>query len=238
LRGNIAFKPQPLSDKLFTDEFMRLGQDAAATYTEEAKVPRQSFIAFKQVPWHHQARLVVEESEIGIRTPFLDNALVRLTFRAPEPLLTSSALSMRLIREGNPELAEIQTDRGARYPASFLDKIRAAFEQFRFKAEYVYDYGMPQWLAKLDHAIARLRLEKLFLGRHKFYHFRVWYRDALAPYVKEMLLDGQTRQSPFLRGNRLEQMVKDHTTGVANYTSEITQLLSLELIQRQLLTNN
>jgi len=238
LRGNIAFKPQPLCDKLFTGEFVRLGQDAAATYTEEAKVPRQSFIAFKQVPWHHQARLVVEESEIGIRTPFLDNALVRLTFRAPETLLTSSALSMRLIREGNPELAEIQTDRGARYPASFLDKIRAAFEHFRFKAEYVYDYGMPQWLAKVDHALARLRLEKLFLGRHKFYHFRVWYRDALAPYVKEVLLDGQIRQSPFLHGNRLEQMVKDHTTGVANYTSEITQLLSLELIQRQLLTNN
>jgi len=238
LRGNIAFKPQPLSNKLFTDEFMRLGQDAAATYTEEAKVPRQSFIAFKQVPWHHQARLVVEESEIGIRTPFLDNALVRLTFRAPEPLLRSSALSMRLIHEGNPELAKIQTDRGTRYPASFLDKIRAAFEQFRFKAEYVYDYGMPQWLAKLDHAIAWLRLEKLFLGRHKFYHFRVWYRDALAPYVKEILLDGQARQSPFLRGNRLEQMVKDHTTGVANYTSEITQILSLELIQRQLLANN
>lgn len=238
LRGNIAFKPQSLGNNLFTEEFMRLGQEAAATYTEEAKVPRQSFIAFKQVPWYHQARLVVEESEIGIRTPFLDNALVRLTFRAPEPLLTSSALSMRLIREGNPELAQIQTDRGARYPASFLDKIRAAFEQFRFKAEYVYDYGMPQWLARLDHAIARLRLEKLFLGRHKFYHFRVWYRDALAPYVKEMLLDGQTRQSPFLRGNRFEQIVKDHTTGVANYTSEITQLLSLELIQRQLLTNN
>ena len=160
-------------------------------------MPRQSFIAFKQVPWYHQARLVVEESEIGIRTPFLDNALVRLTFRAPEPLLTSSALSMRLIREGNPELAEIQTDRGARYPASFLDKIRAAFEQFRFKAEYVYDYGMPQWLAKLDHAIARLRLEKLFLGRHKFYHFRIWYRDALAPYVKEMLLDGKTAKVRF-----------------------------------------
>jgi len=238
LRGNIAFRPQPLSDKLFTDEFVSLGQDAAASYTEEAKVPRQSFIAFKQVPWHHQARLVVEESKICIRTPFLDNALVRLTFRAPEPLFTSSALSMRLIREGNPALATIQTDRGVRYPASFLDEIRAAFEQFRFKADYVYDYGMPQWLAKLDHAIARLHLEKLFLGRHKFYHFRVWYRDALAPYVKEMLLDGQTRQRPFLRVNHLERMVKDHTSGVANYTSEITQILSLELIQRQLLANN
>ena len=48
---------------------------------------------------------------------------------------------------------------------------------------------------------------------------------------------GHDEQSVTKRIDRLEQMVKDHTTGVANYTSEITQILSLELIQRQLLAN-
>jgi len=40
-----------------------------------------------------------------------------------------------------------------------------------------------------DHLVSWLHLERLFLGRHKYYHFRVWYRDALSKYVREMLLD-------------------------------------------------
>ena len=61
------------------------------------------------------------------------------------------------------------------------------YQEFTFKAEYAYDYGMPQWLARLDHVFAPLRLEKLFLGRHKVAHFRVWYRDELSHYLKEIL---------------------------------------------------
>src|SRR5206468_5989917 len=53
---------------------------------------------------------------------------------------------------------------------------RGALEFLR-KAEYAYDYGMPQWMARIDHLLLPLRLERLFLGRHKFSHFRVWYRD-------------------------------------------------------------
>ena len=30
--------------------------------------------------------------------------------------------------------------------------------EFSFKAEYAYDYGMPQWIAKIDHLLAPLHL--------------------------------------------------------------------------------
>ena len=51
---------------------------------------------------------------------------------------------------------------------------------------------MPQWLARIDHVLSPFRLERLFLGRHKFCHFRVWYRDALSRYVREVLVkDGK-----------------------------------------------
>ena len=76
-----------------------------------------------------------------------------------------------------------------------------------------YDYGMPQWVATIDHALARLHLERLFLGRHKFYHFRVWYRDGLANYVREMLLDRRTLSRPYLIGSRVEAMVREHLNG-------------------------
>ena len=49
--------------------------------------------------------------------------------------------------------------------------------------------GMPQWVAQIDHLFGWLHLERIWLGRHKIFHFRVWYRDQLAKYVREILFD-------------------------------------------------
>jgi hypothetical protein len=52
---------------------------------------------------------------------------------------------------------------------------------------------MPQVATRADHLVSLLHLGRLlFLGRHKYYHFRVWYRDALSRYAREMLLDEPT----------------------------------------------
>jgi asparagine synthase (glutamine-hydrolysing) len=104
-----------------------------------------------------------------------------------------------------------------------------------FKAEYAYDYGMPHWLARVDHLFAKRHLERIFLGRHKFYHFRIWYRDELSKYVQNVLLDPRTLNRPYLQGSCLEEMVNSHISGQRNYTEEINWLLTSELIQRQLI---
>ena len=96
---------------------------------------------------------------------------------------------------------------------------------------------MPQWLARLDHALAPLRLECLYLGRHKPFHFRVWYRDALAGYVQEMLLDPRTLSRPYIEPKGLEIVVRGHLKGVRNYTVELHRLLTLELVHRLFLDN-
>jgi asparagine synthase (glutamine-hydrolysing) len=97
---------------------------------------------------------------------------------------------------------------------------------------------MPQWLARLDHAFAPLHLERLFIGRHKFHHFRVWYRDELSRRLKEMLLDSEARSRAYLHAGSLERMLKDHMDGRRNYTFEIHKILTLELIQRELIEQN
>ncbi|HMP83273.1 MAG TPA: hypothetical protein PKA41_11285, partial [Verrucomicrobiota bacterium] len=74
-----------------------------------------------------------------------------------------------------------------------------------------------------------------FLGRHKFYHFRVWYRDKLGAYLKEVLLDPKSQARPHLQKGCLETMVNDHISGRRNFTSELHQALSIELIHRQLI---
>ena len=91
---------------------------------------------------------------------------------------------------------------------------------------------MPQWLARTDHIFSAFHLERLFLGRHKFCHFRVWYRDALSKYVQEMLLDSRTLARPYLNRKKVETIVRGHTAGTSNYTSDIHKLLTLEYVHR------
>jgi len=91
---------------------------------------------------------------------------------------------------------------------------------------------MPQWVARIDHALSPFHLERLFLGRHKYYHFRVWYRDVLSKYVQEMLLDPLTLSRPYLDRKAVEAIVHDHLKGGRNHTTEIHKLLSIELLHR------
>ena len=104
--------------------------------------------------------------------------------------------------------------------------------EFLFKAEYAYDGGMPQWMARIDHRLFPLHLERFFLGRHKFAHFRIWYRDTLSGYVREMLLDQRTLSRPYLQGNGIEAVVRGHLNGDRNYTTAIHKVLTLELLHR------
>jgi asparagine synthase (glutamine-hydrolysing) len=188
---------------------------------------------FRQAPWHHYGLLALEQTQLSQRSPYLDNDFVRTVFRAPQSSLTNDDVSLRLIADGDAALRRIRTDRGLGGNQSRLaSTITRNLLEFTFKAEYAYDYGMPQWVARTDNVFRPLHLERLFLGRHKFAHYRVWYRDALAGYVREMLLDARTLSRPYLSKKRLEGIVFGHLKGDRNYTTEIHRVLTLELIHR------
>jgi asparagine synthase (glutamine-hydrolysing) len=137
-----------------------------------------------------------------------------------------------LIADGDRELSRIPTDRGVGGKRAPLWAASRALLEFQFKAEYAYDMGMPQWVARIDHALSPLHLEHLFLGRHKVFHFRIWYRDVLAGYVREMLLDPRSLSRPYIEPKGLETVVEGHLKGNRNFTTELHKLLALELIHR------
>ena len=103
---------------------------------------------------------------------------------------------------------------------------------YLIRNEYAYDYGMPQWLASIDHIFSPFHFERLFLGRHKFAHYRLWYRDSLSSYVREMLLDSRTLSRPYLEPSAVRAMVEEHLNGHRNHTIEIHKVLTLELLHR------
>ncbi|HXJ80471.1 MAG TPA: hypothetical protein VMS64_17555 [Candidatus Methylomirabilis sp.] len=232
-RWAVAFKPTPPTPGLFQRDVADAAELAGETYAELLHGHPVSFSVFHQAPWYQYGVLQLEESQLTVRSPYLDNDLVRAAFRAPESVLAGHDVSLRLIAEGDPALLRIRTDRGLAGPSGHL--IAAAvqgFQEFTFKAEYACDYGMTQSIARVDHLLSRLHLERLFLGRHKFHHFRVWYRDTLSGYVQDMLLDSRTLSRSYLERKGVEAIVRGHLEGNRNYTTEIHTVLTLELMHR------
>jgi asparagine synthase (glutamine-hydrolysing) len=192
-----------------------------------------TFAAFRQFPWQHYGVLALEQSQLSVRSPFLDNDFVRTVFRAPKSNGSNHDVRLRLIHDGNPALERIRTDRGVGGSSGPLAQAATrSFLEFTFKAEYAYDYGMPQWLSRIDHLFGAFHLERLFMGRHTLSSFRVWYRDALSKYVREMLLDSRTLGRPYLEPRGVEAVVQKHLKGSRNHTREIHKILTLELLHR------
>jgi asparagine synthase (glutamine-hydrolysing) len=235
LRRLVAFKPMPLATRLFTPELELHARAAAVSYSNELRGHKLSFIAFKQAAWHLHPRLSIERSQLTLRSPYFDNDLIPLAYQAP-PAARNAEPALRLIAESKPALGRVATDRAVLLRGiPGLTAARHLCQELTFRAEYAFDYGMPQWLARVEHAFAAFHFEKVVLGRHKFYHFRVWYRDELSTYLREVLLDPRARSRPYLNGAALEEVVMRHTNGRGNYTTELHRLLTLELAQRQLL---
>lgn len=218
------------------------GLAARFAEAEQALAPQAnehplSAVAFRQIPSLNHGMAALESFQLTVRTPFLDRELVALAYRAP-PESLGPETGHRFVHAQNPALARIPNDRGAvwryRDPPSPRSRLRRAREEFLPLAEYAFDYGMPPWLARLDH-IFPLRWERLFLGRQKFVHFRIWYRRELAPQIQAVLLDPRSLARAHVNRRGLESVVRSHIRGTANHTLTLHKLLSLELLHRTLL---
>jgi asparagine synthase (glutamine-hydrolysing) len=231
LRHARMFKPVDPTPGLFRPELLSYVCQARSTYQALLSDNPVTFVAFRQTPWQHHGILALEQTQLTVRSPFLDNEFVQTAYRAPQWANGPEEVRLRLIKDGNPALSRIPSDRGVGARGLFGLAARGLLE-FTFKSEYAYDYGMPQWMARVDHMFSALHLERIFLGRHKFAHFRVWYRDALAEYVRQMLLDSRTLSRPYLDRKGVEATVQAHLRGDRNYTNEIHKLLTVELLHR------
>jgi asparagine synthase (glutamine-hydrolysing) len=231
----VMFKADKLLAGLFQPEVEQQVGVARGNYNSTLRGHPVTFVAFRQSPWHHYGVLGLEQTQVAVRSPYLDNDFVKTVYKAPGSVAVNEEARLRLIRDGNPALAQLRTDRGVGGLNNGLT--RAALE-FLFKAEYAYDYGMPQWIAQVDHFFSALHLERIWLGRHKVFHFRVWYRDQLSNYVREMLLDPKSLARPYVEPKAVRAVVDGHIKGNRNYTTEIHRLLTLELTHRLFVDSN
>jgi asparagine synthase (glutamine-hydrolysing) len=229
-------KPYNFLDGFFHKDFDEIMNKANADLSETYKEHKLTFAAFKEMPWYEYGCLAMENSILTLRSPFMDNDLVELMYQAPEGARDSDSLTLGLIKDGNPEMFGIMTDRGTagnlKYP---LNKMALAYYDYLVKSEYVYLYMLPHWMTALDRIFSPIRPERFLAGRHQLGYYRLWFRDKFSEFVRDIMLDQRTLNRPFFNKNFIEKMVLSHTRGTGNYTGEINKALTVELIHRQLI---
>lgn len=235
LRGVSTFKPIGLSRSLIEPSLISAVNAAIGESNNEGGNP-VSLAAFKEIPWSLFGSLAAGRSQVTFRTPYLDNELVSLAFRAPEHLRRSPQTALRVVRENNPALFRIPTDRGLGGERSglacMLDRIGS---EVTFKLDYLYNEGLPHWLSPLDPLLGKFNSGTGFLGRHKYLHYRRWFRSELADCIKQQLNDSTTLQLPFFNPAFVRELAAAHIGGRMNYVTEINAVLTLAAVKRLLL---
>lgn len=234
LRGASTFRALKLDKRLFDEELNRYIERVEDIYKKKTLGEKLTFTCFEDIPNHEYGRLSVEQSQLGFRTPYMDNDLIKLLFRAPQRLKNDKAITLRLIHDLNPELLDIPTDLGFSRDQTIYAKLIRFNRWLSFKAEWYFNEGMPHWLSRLTtHGLSSF--EQRILGTHKIEHYRKWLKEKLAGYIRSVLLDEKTQQRPFFNGPYLEKITEQHLLGKGNFIKEINKAVTIELIYRQLI---
>jgi len=230
-----------------SEDFPRpLLQPGMLPYLDEAlpfeKISRKSHpltrVVAEEIPWHEYGRVSVEQAGVILRTPYMDNDLVRLMYQVVPELRATRALQARYVRGKDPALIDVPTNMGkVREYIQPMDKVVYALAWAQFKVEYIYLYSMPHWLTRLDTKLRGLRLERIITGRQKFEGYRIWFRTHLAEFMRDLLLNPRAHCTEFFDRAWLNKVVMGHTAGTHNYLIELNKILTVELICTSLLAS-
>ncbi len=233
LRGVSIFKPLGLRNEFIAADFQPAMQAAVERKPTNPAAP-VTFAAFQEVPLNLFGTMAAGKSQVVFRTPYLDNDLVSLAYRAPAALRASSRSALRLVQREAPALSAIPTDRGMKIDGGVGYALRRLASEVTFKLDYVHKEDMPRALLPLERAVERL--ENLgVLGLHKYLPYRLWFRNALAEHVGAVLMRSATRRLPYFDGAFLRSLAEHHVAGRRNYVKEIHVALTLESASRVLI---
>jgi asparagine synthase (glutamine-hydrolysing) len=228
-----TFKPTGLSREILDPEFLPYVDEALEAFAAIKRRHPVSFAVFDEIPSNFYGRLSAAQSQLTVRTPYTDNALVSLAYRIPQLTANTTAGWTRVIGKYAPDLAVIPTDRGKLGSARATAAAERLYSYALFKGEWYYEAGMPAWLSRIDRSMTSSR-PPFFVGSHKIQHYRLWFRDHVAGYLQE-LVDGASRSRPYLNGKRCRNLVVEHRSGARNNVSEISAVATIELVNRVLL---
>ena len=231
LVGSSAYRPG-----LFHPELQAMVEELPTFANTNSQGHPLTRVVAEEIPWHEYARNVVEQSQLVLRTPYMDNALVELMYQAPDSCRKAGDLQERYVKERAPEFARFITNMG-RFASDSPLLTRLFYYPFwaLFKMEYIYLFATPHWLTHLDRAFESLHLERLFSGRQKWEGYRIWAKTHFAQFLRDTLSNSQAYYTRYFDYKTVNRMVERHTAGTHNYLQEINRALTVELMWSTLL---
>jgi asparagine synthase (glutamine-hydrolysing) len=235
LKKVLGFQDRSPYDGLPSAEFAPRLEEARETVRKLPKDNAFSFFLHVELPWLWNGILSVESSQVDVRSPFLDNDLIRLAYQAP-PLdkLAGERIQLELIGRFNPALLKVPSTSAHRGSAPyFMRKLQKAMTI----ADKLYirerlPYGLTHKVAKIDRVVRHLHVDRWLIGRTEFRRYRTWFRDQLSPYLRDILTSSRAKGRPFWDHAVLSRLLEDHIAGRGTYLREIRKALQLELIAR------
>ena len=196
-------------------------------------------VVTQEIPWHEYGRLAVEQSQLTLRSPYMDNELVQLMYRAPAGARQKGDLQEDYVKLRSPEFAQIPTNLG-RFSAGgrWANKLHYSLLWALFKIEYIYLYATPHWLTRVDRTFEGAGLERIFSGRQKWEGYRVWLKTDFSDFVHDTLKSSNARYGDYFERKTVETMLERHVKGTHNYLIELNRALTLELTCSTLLTDH
>ena len=226
LRSMSTFKPLGLAPELST-----LGSVVGQVQATSSHHP-VTFAAFEEVPWNLFGTLAAGRSQIVFRTPYLDNEVVALAFRAPQAARTSHESATRYILARDKALGAIPTDRGVGGTGGVVQAVRRALAEVMCKLDYHYSEGLPRRLAAFDAPYSAVVRMLGISGSHKLLQYRRWLQGELAEFARERLAAAEL---PFWNHTFMRSMHGQHTAGRHNFSREINAVITLETVNRTML---
>jgi hypothetical protein len=232
-------------ESLISPDFRKYLSAAKDRFRKHEEGHPLSQMVFKEIPWWWGGIVSIESTQLAARSPYLDNDFVDLLYRSPFDKIDPVAFQLGVVKKLRPDLYGIMTDAGYGGSGNPVARaLRRRYYRLIRLIEKIYGrdklpYSLQNPLALIDgYLLSPLKLNRLFLGMADYRHYRIWTRDALAGYIKAVLLDERTLSRPFWNRGYLEKAVNDHMTGRKNRLNEITKVLSIELVHRTLVENS
>ena len=236
IRGVSTFKNKNIDHRIFSEKFSTLVENSRINLKDLSHDEMLTFTLFTDIPLNEYGRLKTEQSQIIFRSPYLDNELIKLMYRAPEDIRLASPFMLDLIRAYSPDILKIRTDMGYGGDSNPLfSKIISIYRKILFKLEWYFNEGMPDNLSKVNEIAKFLRLDSRFVGTNKIEDYRKWYRNELNNYISEIILDERTLNRDYWDKDYISEIPERHKRGERNLLTEINQIVNVELIHRVLL---
>jgi asparagine synthase (glutamine-hydrolysing) len=231
LRGMSTFKQIPLKSEWFHGELRTDISGVIEGWTARKEPDATRFAIFKEIPWKHMATVSLANSQLPVRSPFLDNEILKLACVCPPSVRRDKALPISWIRSENSMLLSVSTDRGESGESSLFGAFAQAFCSGTFKLDYLLCEGMPDFFQAI---VDPAGLHRMLPLRHKYLDYRRWFRGPLRGYVEAVLGSGNTFVSGLVGRKAVERMLRDNASGARNELSDINALMTLELIHQRL----